>query len=59
MEPVTPVPDQVPPVVPVTKVFRSTGDELEHNTVVVQAGDELGTTSIWIVSLAAHGPDVA
>ena len=44
--PVTPVPLQVPPGVPVTSVFRSTGAADEHIGDAVQFGLELGTTVI-------------
>lgn len=47
--PVTPVPLQVPPVVPVTSVFRLIGDAPAQTVVVVHAGLEDGVTFIdWL-----------
>ena len=46
MFPVTPVPDHVPPVVPVTCEFKLIGASIEHNAEVVQVAVELGTTVI-------------
>ena len=44
MLPVTPVPLQVPPVVPVTIVFRSTGASSAQSVVGVHVAVALGTT---------------
>jgi hypothetical protein len=56
--PVTSVPDQVPPGVPVTKVFKLTAGEFEQSEVVVQAAVLLSITAIWMVSVAPHAPDI-
>jgi hypothetical protein len=58
--PVTPVPDQVPPVCPVTKLFKLTGDaELQNTPGLVQLALGPGSTLIDCVFVLTHPLSVA